>query len=100
MLVITLDEAEIASSAACCHTPPAPNVAKPGLGGPGGGLIGALVLSSRVKPGTTDATPYNHYALLCSIENIFGLKHLGFAGAPGLACFGPDVYDVTGPVAP
>ena len=26
MLVITLDEAEIASSAACCHTPKSPNV--------------------------------------------------------------------------
>jgi len=100
MLVITLDEAEIASAAACCHTPPAPNAAKPGIGGPGGGLVGALVLSSRVRAGTTDATPYNHYALLCSIENIFGLKHLGFAGAPGLACFGKDVYDVTPAASP
>jgi phosphatidylinositol-3-phosphatase len=93
--VIKLDEAEIASAAACCHTPKAPNVDKPGLGGPGGGLIGALVLSSRVSAGTTDATPYNHYALLCSIEDMFGLKHLGFAGAPGLTCFGKDVYDAS-----
>ena len=51
------------------------------------------MLSPRVKAGTTDATPYNHYALLCSIEDIFGLSHLGFAGAPGLTCFGKDVYD-------
>jgi hypothetical protein len=95
MLIITVDEATLtpAGSTACCHTPVSPNAAKPGLVGPGGGRVGALVLSPRVAAGTTDPTPYNHYALLCSIENVFGLKHLGFAGAPGLACFGKDVYD-------
>jgi hypothetical protein len=30
--------------------------------------------------------------MLCSVENLFGLSHLGFAGAPGLDCFGNDVY--------
>jgi len=92
MLVITVDEASITSTEACCHTPPSPNTPKPGLNGPGGGRIGTLLLSPSVKAGTSDATPYNHYALLCSIEDMFGLKHLGFAGAPGLACFGKDVY--------
>ena len=55
----------------------------PGFSGPGGGNVGALIISPFTKPGTTNATPYNHYALLCSIENVFGLGHLGFAGAPG-----------------
>jgi hypothetical protein len=27
------------------------------------------------------------------MENLFGLKHLGFAGAPGITCFGNDVYN-------
>ena len=97
MLVITFDEAELSGdhgdATACCHTPPSPNAAKPGLTGPGGGRVGALVISARTKPGTTNPTPYNHYALLCSLENVWGLDHLGFAGAPGLTCFGKDVYN-------
>jgi phosphatidylinositol-3-phosphatase len=97
MLVITFDEAEVGGpegdASACCHTPPSPNAAIPGISGPGGGRVGALVISARTKPGSTNATPYNHYALLCSIENVWGFDHLGFAGAPGLECFGTDVYD-------
>ena len=95
MLMITFDEAKTSDGSACCHTPPDPNTATPGLSGPGGGRIGTLVDLVADRAGTTDATPYNHYALLCSIEDMFGLAHLGFAGAPGLACFGKDVYDVT-----
>jgi hypothetical protein len=93
MLIITVDEAEITNATACCNTPPSPNAEKPGLSGPGGGRIGTLLVSSRVRANTIDSTPYNHYSLLCSLEDIFGLKHLGFAGAPGLGCFGRDVYD-------
>lgn len=93
MLIITVDEAEISNSAACCNTPPSPNAEKPGLSGPGGGRIGTLLVSPRVRANTIDSTPYNHYALLCSLEDIFGLPHLGFASAPGLVCFGRDVYD-------
>ncbi|HTD49269.1 MAG TPA: alkaline phosphatase family protein [Acidimicrobiia bacterium] len=96
MLIITFDEAGLGKSgdsSACCHTPPSPNSAKPGLTGPGGGRVGALIISSATKPNTTSGTPYNHYALLCSMENVFGLSHLGFAGAPGLTCFGKDVFN-------
>ena len=95
MLVITSDEAELGKkgdATACCNTPPSPNSAKPGLTGVGGGRVGALIISSKTKPNTTSATPYNHYSLLCSMENVFSLSHLGFAGAPGLTCFGKDVY--------
>jgi hypothetical protein len=36
--------------------------------------------------------PYNHYSLLRSVEDIFGLGHLGYAAEPGLRAFGPDVF--------
>ena len=61
--------------------------------GPGGGRIGAVLLSPFVKPGSTSDTPYNHFAMLCSVEDLFGLKHLGYAAQPGLQCFGKDVYN-------
>lgn len=97
LLVITFDEAEIlgpdADPSGCCGSPPGPNSAQPGIGGPGGGRVGAVLLSRFVEPGSVNDTPYNHYALLCSIEELFGLEKLGMAGVPGLACFGPDVYD-------
>ena len=37
--------------------------------------------------------------MLRSIEDLFGLTHLGFAGQSGLVPFGPDVYNASG-VAP
>jgi hypothetical protein len=97
-IVITFDEAEAsgdhADSSACCHEPSGPNVDQPGGNGPGGGRIGALVLSTKVRPGTS-TVPYNHYSLLCSAEELFGLDRLGLAADPGLTCFGPDVFDST-----
>ena len=97
MLIVTFDEAEVGGtngdSSACCGVQSTPNAAQPGLNGPGGGRTGAVVISPFTKPGTKNAKPYNHYALLCSIENAFGLDHLGLAGQPGLECFGKDVYN-------
>jgi phosphatidylinositol-3-phosphatase len=76
------------------HFPPLNGViatGQPGMVGPGGGRVGAVLLGQAIQPGTS-AVPYNHYSLLCSVENIFGLPHLGMAGRPDLACFGDDVY--------
>jgi hypothetical protein len=91
VLVITFDEAED-DARACCGTPAPPNVKRAGITGPGGGRVGALVLSPLVTPGSTSRVAYNHYSLLCSIEDAFGLSHLGYAAQPGLSCFGRDVY--------
>jgi phosphatidylinositol-3-phosphatase len=99
LLVITFDESEGADTSSCCGSPAPPNVARAGVNGPGGGRVGALLFSPFAARGTTSAVPYNHYSLLCSFENIFGLAHLGYAAQPGLACFGPEVYGGGQPVA-
>jgi hypothetical protein len=95
MLIVTFDEAENDSAAACCNEPSGPNTPMPGIEGPGGGRTGTLVLSPYVTPGSTNDTPYNHYALLRSLEDLFGLSHLGYAGAAGLRPFGADVFNAT-----
>jgi hypothetical protein len=46
-----------------------------------------------VKPGSVSNVPYNHYSLLRSIEDWFGLPHLGYAGQRGLHAFGSDIFD-------
>jgi phosphatidylinositol-3-phosphatase len=98
MLVITFDEAE-GDSSACCGEQSGPNVTSPGGNGPGGGRVGAVVLSPYVAPGTVSNTPYNHYSLLSSLEDVFGLTHLGYAGVSALASFGSDVYTNAPPPA-
>ena len=47
----------------------------------GGGLIPAVVVTGRGPRHVVDSTPYNHYSLLTTIEDNFGLDHLGHAGA-------------------
>ena len=49
-----------------------------------------MVVSPFVTPGTVNDTPYNHYALLRSIEDAFGLAPLGYAAKA--SPFGNDVY--------
>jgi hypothetical protein len=95
LLLVTFDEALASSdSSACCNEPHGPNTTNPGfaLAGPGGGRIGAVVLSPFVRPGTRSTVPYNHYSLLRSMEDIFGLGHLGYAAQKGLRPFGADLY--------
>ena len=95
VLVITADESDGPQSdaSACCGEGPGPNSPLPGIAGLGGGRVGALVLSRWTKPNTWSTTPYNHYSLLASIEDIFGLGRLGYAATPGLNRFGLDVYN-------
>jgi hypothetical protein len=95
ILVITFDESDGPQSdaSACCGEGPGPNSPLPGISGMGGGRVGALVISRFVRPDTWSTTPYNHYSLLASIEDLFGLPKLGYAASPGLNRFGLDVYN-------
>ncbi len=92
LLIITFDEATSADKTACCREQAGPNTRSPGAGGPGGGRIGAVALSPYITPGTLSDVPYNHYSMLKSVEEIFGLPLLGYAGQRGLVSFGSDVY--------
>lgn len=64
----------------------------PGKTGSGGGGVGALLLSPRLRPGTVSTANYDHYSLLRSVEDIFGLPHLGDAAVPQVRSFGRDVF--------
>jgi hypothetical protein len=92
LLVINFDEALSIDASACCNQPSGPNTAKPGVNGPGGGRTGAVLLSRFIKPGTVSRVPYNHYSLLRTVEDIFGVPHLLYAGRKGVVSFGKDVF--------
>jgi hypothetical protein len=93
LLIITFDEAQAIDASACCSEQPGPNSARPGVIGPGGGRIGAVLLSPFIAPGTVSNVPYNHYSMLRSVEDLFGLTpHLGFAAPEELRTFGSDVF--------
>ncbi len=84
LIEITFDEAEqpTLDTTACCGETPGPAAASGGNGesGPGGGKVGAVLISPFIHPGTVvTKTDYNHYSSLASIEDLFGLPHLGEA---------------------
>jgi hypothetical protein len=93
LLVITFDEGTDAQ--ACCGERGLPGGPLPGRFGPGGGRTGAVLLSPFIRPGTLSRTPYNHYSLLRTVEDLFGLEHLGYAGAAGLQPLGKDVFSAS-----
>jgi hypothetical protein len=86
LLIVTFDEAARDASA-CCNEPTGPNVQAPGYYGPGGGRVGAILLSPFIKSKTVVNVAINHYGFLKSVEDIFGLTHIGYAGDPSLATF-------------
>jgi hypothetical protein len=96
MLIVTFDEAETGpdAAAACCGERPGPAASEPGVNGPGGGIVGAVVLSPFIRPGTVSRVPYNDFSFLATVEDIFGLSKLGEAQTTTSA-FGADVFDRT-----
>lgn len=93
LLAIVFDESDGPNSdaSACCDEQPGPNSPLPGIAGPGGGRTGAVLISPFIRPGTVSTEGYNHYSLLASIEQIFGLPRLGEAQTVPTT-FGKDVF--------
>lgn len=102
----------------CCNEPSGPNTVVPGIaplsapqyrtgayvnnivtmganGISGGGRTGTVLLSPFIKPGVVTSLPYNHYSTLRTIEDIFGLSHLGYADYPNTPTFGSDIFGLT-----
>jgi phosphatidylinositol-3-phosphatase len=91
----------------CCGQQPGPNIGPLVAGGAaltlqfegsnppffistpgfGGDRVGGVLVSPFLKAGTTSNVPFNHYSMLKTIEDIFGLDRLGYAGQPGLQGF-------------
>ena len=99
LLAVIFDESA-GDRTACCGEIAGPNAAQPGNPGAGGGQTGAVLVSPFIAPGTTSSSAYNHYSLLASIEDLFGLGRLGMAGVSGLPTFGADVYNKAAAPAP
>jgi phosphatidylinositol-3-phosphatase len=98
LLVVTVDEApssgEYADSSSCCGQPAFPNLPAPAgaIGKPGGGQVGALLLSPFIKGGNLEQGTYNHFSLLRTVEDLFGLSHLGYAGGKEVSSFSPSLF--------
>jgi hypothetical protein len=77
-IVITFDEGSGKTRDGCCAvTPDAPSNF-------GGGHIPTIVITNHGPRGVADATPYNHYSLLRTIEDALGVQaHLGHAADTG-----------------
>ena len=90
-------------ASSCCINPAYPNLppapeteAETGLvrASGGGGQVGLLLISPFVKPGSVNATvTYNHFSLLLTIEELFGLEKLGYAAEPALLPFDESVFN-------
>ncbi len=117
LLIVTFDESDAEDvpnsgggitityeGKSCCNQQPGPNLGafpeteKSGKNiyiakDFGGDRIGTVLISPAIKPGTVSTEPYNHYALLKSLEDLFGItEHLGYAGQAGLKGFGSEVF--------
>ena len=82
LIEVTFDEAGSSDATACCGETPGPAALAGGNGisGPGGGKVGTILLSPHIIPGlVVTKKSYNHYSSLASIEDLFGLPHLGEA---------------------
>jgi hypothetical protein len=101
LLLITADEApstgQLADSSSCCGQPRFPNMPPPtgpaaSLPPEGGGQVGALLLSPFIKRHAISQEPYNHYSLLRTIEDLFALKHLGYAAGAHVSSLQPSLF--------
>lgn len=102
LLIVTFDESNgpQSDSSGCCGAGPTANTPLPGIAGLGGGRVGAVLLSPFITPGTVSTSDYNHYSMLRSVQDLFGLPYLGFSGSANVTSFGADVFTARMPELP
>ena len=106
MIVVTAAQApqeiEHPDESGCCIDPDFPNLPAAGEAAPpsgpvretgGGGRVGLLLLSPFVEPGTTSETYFNHFSLLATIEELFGLERIGYAAEPAITGFDESIFN-------
>jgi len=80
-IVVTWDEDDFSDSGqpgtGCCGS----NV--------GGGHVPTIVITNKTTTPTADGTAYDHYSLLRSMEDAFGLTHLAHAGDAAVPAMTP-----------
>jgi hypothetical protein len=85
LLVVTFGDAPASDTSGCCGAVSGASTAAPAS--VGGGRVGALLLSRYVRPGGESAAAYNHYSLLRTVEDIYGVPHLANASQTGVQPF-------------
>ena len=59
----------------------------------GGGKVGLLMISPLVEPGKVEETEYaNHFTLLKTLETMFGVEPLGYAGEEEVPTLSPELF--------
>jgi phosphatidylinositol-3-phosphatase len=91
LLEVVFDEAGNSETTSCCGEEAGPDSPFPGVTGPGGGRVGAVLISPFIRAGTVSSVEYNHYSSLASWETLFGLSKLADA-AKITTTFGADVF--------
>jgi len=96
LLVVTSDATTVngADDPACCRPKTYPNLK---ASGGEGGRVGALLVSPYVAKGQVVDTSYSHFTLLRSIEDVFALAPLGYAGLKSAGSLFPDVIQPAKP---
>ena len=69
-----------------------PTSRRPKTAWSGGGSVGALLISPWVKGGSMTSESFNHFSLLKTINQLFGLRQTGYAGARGVPAFPPALF--------
>ena len=79
-LIITFDESEGGDTRGCCAN------------SAGGKIFTSVISRAVAQPGAHTTTLYNHYSVLRTVEDIFGLDCLGRACDATTQPFGTDVW--------